>query len=76
MAKLTDHRALIAALDGPPKVASALGIESINVRQWRSRNRIPPEHWAKLIEIADRPDVDAAWFLATMPERKPVDVAA
>lgn len=76
MPYLTDHRALIHELGGPPKVATGLGIESINVRQWRMRNRIPPEHWARLIEMADRPDVDAAWFLATMPDRKPVEQAA
>ena len=67
---LADHRALIAKLGGPPNIAAKLGIESINVRQWRSRNRVPPEHWSALIDMADRPDVDARWFLDTMPERK------
>lgn len=71
MENLPDHNALIAELGGPPAVAEHLGIESINVRQWRSRNRIPPEHWAKLIEVAARKDVNARWFLDTMPERKP-----
>lgn len=71
MQTLSDHNALIAELGGPPTVAEQLGIESINVRQWRSRNRIPPEHWAKLIEVAGRKDVNARWFLDTMPERKP-----
>jgi len=71
MQPLNDHNALIAKLGGPPKVAEFLGIESINVRQWRSRNRIPPEHWSPLIDLAARDDVDADWFLRTMPERKP-----
>jgi len=71
MDTLQDHNALITELGGPPAVATQLGIESINVRQWRSRNRIPPEHWPALIDMAGRPDVDAEWFLATMPLRKP-----
>ena len=77
MENLPDHSALIAKLGGPPAVAEVLGIESINVRQWRARNRIPPEHWSALIEAAARPDVNADWFLETMPERKrPERVAA
>lgn len=76
MKSLPNHSALIAELGGPPAVAEILGIESINVRQWRSRNRIPPEHWSALIEAASRPDVSADWFLDKMPERKRPERAA
>lgn len=46
---------------GAPRIAEVLGLPPVNVRMWRQRKSIPPEHWrgladhklATLDELAD-----------------------
>jgi len=35
---------------GASVIADALDIASQNVRMWKKRNRIPPEHWRDLAD--------------------------
>lgn len=44
----------------------------VTVRAWPIRNRIPPEYWPGIIEIAAARalDIDADWLMRTTPARK------
>jgi hypothetical protein len=50
--------ALIEALGGRPIVGDAAGVETNTVTYWVRRKRIPPEHWAALIALADERGID------------------
>ncbi len=50
--------ALIESLGGRAVVAAAAGVETNTVTYWTRRDRIPPEHWAALIALADERGVD------------------
>jgi hypothetical protein len=43
---------VIGKLGGLTKTATALGIPVTTVQGWKDRNRIPQDHWQKLISAA------------------------
>lgn len=64
---MSDVRDLIVDLGGPSALAEILRVEANAVRQWKSRNTIPPVHWSDLIELAEqkkRPGVTWDWLRA------------
>lgn len=67
------HRDLIDALGGNKAVADAISCPPVRVGQWKLSNRIPPEYWPRLIEMASglgRDDITADWFMLTTPPRE------
>lgn len=76
MANFTDHCSLIAALGGAAEVAAAEEVATdlpVNVRAWSARNRIPPEYWPGVIDLAARkglPAVTSDWLMRTTPARR------
>lgn len=71
--ELTDHAALIAELGGAAQVANseAVATLAVNARAWAARNRIPPEYWPGIIELAASlgVQVTADWLMRTTPAR-------
>lgn len=45
----------------------------MTVGQWKGQNRIPPEHWPKIIEMAAEkgvPGIASSWLMNRWPARK------
>lgn len=64
---MSDVRDLIVDLGGPSALANVLQVEPNAVRQWKSRNTIPPVYWPNVIELAERkkrPGVTFDWLRA------------
>lgn len=62
---MSDVRDLIVDLGGPSALANVLRVEANAVRQWKSRNTIPPVYWPTVIELAaqkKRPGVTWDWL--------------
>lgn len=73
METIVDHSTLIAALGGNAEVARAGEWLAVTVGYWKSQNRIPPEYWPRIIEIAaDKglPSIDSDWLMTRWPARK------
>jgi len=65
---------LISQLGGPSVVSDAAAVERNTVTYWKSRDRIPPEHWEALIHLAAERQVegvDHALMLRLHRPRKP-----
>lgn len=80
MAEFSDHATLITALGGAAEVADhpAVNTLPVNARAWAARNRIPPEYWPGVIQLAadKQIDVSADWLMRTTPARRRADPAA
>ncbi len=76
---ISDHASLITSLGGAARVAEALSALPVTVRAWSARNRIPPEYWGGIIDLARLSEVDvgAEWLMNTTPARssRPVRTA-
>jgi hypothetical protein len=78
MTQPCDHAELIQALGGGAIVATGLSDHSgetvlpVTVRAWLPRNRIPPEYWPGIIELAAAKGIaiSADWLMRTTPARK------
>lgn len=45
----------------------------VTVGQWKQQNRIPPEYWPRIIEMASDksvPGIDSEWLMQAWPPRK------
>lgn len=73
MNAIADHRSLIDALGGNAEVARSGSWLAVTVGQWKQQNRIPPEYWPKIIEIAAEKEVagiNSTWLMNCWPARK------
>jgi hypothetical protein len=67
------HRDLIDQLGGNKVVADAIPCPPVRVGQWKIANRIPPEYWPRLIDMAAEkgfPDITAEWMMLKTPPRE------
>lgn len=67
------HADIISA-KGAAEIASRIGVPSINVRMWKSRNTIPRSAWAELIDAY--PDVTLDLLKAGEHQRAAANDAA
>jgi hypothetical protein len=51
---LASFAAVIEALGGCAALAAEIGEQVGTVRQWRNRNRIPPDRWLGMAQAAKR----------------------
>lgn len=73
MNAIVDHRSLIDALGGNTVVAGIYPCPPVRVGQWKLSNRVPPEYWPKLIDLAAEKQVagiDAEWLMRNTPPRE------
>lgn len=72
--QFTDHTSLIDALGGMTKVGKTIAdCTPGRVSQWKMNNRIPPEAWDGIVEMAQAEGVGGVtieWLHSTLPARK------
>jgi len=56
-----NHSHIIDQLGGPAQLARAIGQTPQAVRQWKSRGRIPSQHWPAVIQAALSKDVPVTY---------------
>jgi len=65
---------IIVAFGGYARVAEALGVPAGTVSSWKSRDGIPPQHWAKLVASAsDRGIADVTLELLASIAARPTN---
>lgn len=73
METIADHKSLIDALGGNTLVAAGIpDCTPVRVGQWKLGNRIPPEYWPDVIQIAGAKGLDfvtSDWLMNTFRPR-------
>lgn len=73
METVADHKTLIDRLGGNAVVARRGEWLAVTVGQWKVQNRIPPEQWPKIIEMAGEDGlegIDSDWLMRNWAARK------